>query len=252
MVINDQHRFVFVHIPKTAGTSVMAALEALPGNNRRWRGQTKHETLAEFQVEWPRRQNMWDRLRSRSPHGYRTFAFVRNPWARMSSYYRYLKEILPNEKINAIQSFSDFLEQAADGVDWIWERRAMRQQVQYFTLDDGTGSAAMRLDYLGHFEYLAEDVADAAGRFGIRIDLGHKNESTNTRRDYRGEYTDRMIEIVGRLFNADAEQFGYTPDEPLPARRCSGPIDRPYGSMPGSGPSFSISRRTDFASRSVT
>src|SRR5262245_57779433 len=111
MVINDQYRFIFVHIPKTAGTSMMAALASLPGNNRQWLARTKHETLAEFHAGWRQRQSWWGRLRSQSPNGYRTFAFVRNPWARMSSYYRYLKEILKNENVGAIQSFGDFLEQ---------------------------------------------------------------------------------------------------------------------------------------------
>jgi Sulfotransferase family len=251
MVINDRHRFIFVHIPKTAGTSMMAALEALPGNNRRWLARTKHETLAEFQANWRKRQGWLGRLRGRSPDGYQGFAFVRNPWARMSSYYRYLKEILPNEKVNAIQSFADFLEQAADGMEWIWERHAMRPQTDFYTLDDGTGSQVMRLEYLGHFEHLAEDVADVSQRLGIRIDLGHMNESTNTKRDYRTEYTDRMFEIVGRLYTADAELFGYSPEVRLPARRCSGPIDWPYGSKLGDASSLSISRRTNSASRSV-
>jgi hypothetical protein len=251
MVINDRHRFIFVHIPKTAGTSMMAALEALPGNNRRWPARTKHETLAEFHARWPGRRSVWDRIRSRSPSSYRTFAFVRNPWERMSSLYRYLKESQPREEIGTVADFADFLNQAADGVEWFQTLHSLRPQVDYFALRCGEIEPALRLDYLGHFEHLSDDVADVAKQLGIRIDLGHKNESTNTKRDYRREYTDRMFEIVGRLFAADAEQFGYRPEERLPARRCSGPIDRSYGSKPGDASSLSISRRTKSESRSV-
>jgi len=227
MVINDRHRFIFVHIPKTAGTSMMAALEALPGNNRRWLATTKHETLAEFHANWPRRRSWWDRLRSRSPAAYRTFAFVRNPWERMSSLFRYLKEARPREEIGTVGSFADFVTQAADGVDWFRNLHSMRPQTEFFKLNGDAGPPTLRLDYLGHFEHLAEDVADVARRLGIRIDLGHKNESTNRKRDYRADYTDRMFEIVGELFGADAGPFGYVPDQRLPAKRCSGPIDQP-------------------------
>jgi hypothetical protein len=224
MVINDQRQFIFVHVPKTAGTSMMSALAELPGNNRRWLANTKHETLAAFFAQWPQRQNLWDRMRRRSPETYRTFAFVRNPWDRLSSLYRYMKEYRPVEQADRVRSFAEFLDQAADGVAWIINWHTMRPQTDFFTFADATGGRTMRLDFLGHFEHLSEDLAELSGRLGIRIALPHKNSSTNARIDYRRAYTDRMFEIAGQLFAYDAEFFGYSPCERAPAQRRSGPL----------------------------
>jgi hypothetical protein len=224
MVINDRRQFIFVHVPKTAGTSMMSALAKLPGNNRRWLANTKHETLAAFFAQWRQRQTLWDRLRRRSPETYRTFAFVRNPWDRLSSLYRYMKEYRPIEQADRVRSFAEFVDLAADGVEWIVNWHTMRLQTDFFTLADEAGGRTMRLNFLGHFEHLLEDLAELSRRLGTRIDLPHENSSTNAKIDYRREYTDHMFEVARRLFARDAEFFGYSPCERAPARRRSGPL----------------------------
>ncbi len=225
MVINDRRRFIFVHVPKTAGTSMMAALARLPGNNRRWLANTKHETLAAFFAQWQRRQNLWDRLRGPQPESYRTFAFVRNPWERLSSLYHYMKEYRPLEQADSVRSFAEFLDQAADGIEWITSWHTMRPQTDFFTFDDGPGAQTMRLSFLGHYEHLNEDLGELTRQLGVGINLPRQNTSTNARLDFRRLYTDRMFEIAHRLFAHDAEFFGYSPSERAPTRRCSGPLD---------------------------
>jgi hypothetical protein len=224
MVINDRRKFIFVHVPKTAGTSMMSALAKLPGNNRRWVAKTKHETLAAFFAQWPQRRNLWDRLRGRNPEAYRTFAFVRNPWDRLSSLYRYMKEYRPIEQADRVRSFAEFVEQAADGVEWIVNWHTMRLQTDFFTFADAAGLRTMRLSFLGHFEHLSEDLAELSRQLGICLELPRENFSTNAHIDYRREYTERMLEAAGRLFATDAEFFGYSPGERAPARRRSGPL----------------------------
>ena len=45
MIVNARYRFIFVHVPKTAGVSVAAALAGLPGRRAGWVSRTtKHET----------------------------------------------------------------------------------------------------------------------------------------------------------------------------------------------------------------
>ena len=44
MVVNDRYGFVFVHVPKVAGSSISDALRALPGDRRDLqKSGTKHE-----------------------------------------------------------------------------------------------------------------------------------------------------------------------------------------------------------------
>jgi hypothetical protein len=221
MVINTQSRFIFVHVPKTAGTSVMRQLTQLPGNEIRWLARTKHETLGEFLV------NAEARCRggSQSPadlRDYFRFAFVRNPWDRMASFYRYLVERRPRPEIDTVQSFRDFLHQARDGVGWIRHLHSMRPQLDYFTSPDG----GLEMDFVGHFEHLAEDLGAVGRALEIAIAVGHENSSSNARLDYRRSYDAAMIETVATRFQGEIDAFGYVFDRAQPGRRCSGPLAR--------------------------
>jgi len=221
MVINDRHRFIFIHVPKSAGTSMMRALQELPGNNRRWSAVSNHEPIRDFHVHWPGRRSLLDRILHRSPVGYLTFAFVRNPWDRLASLYRYLTERKRRKPgVSGLTSFADFLDQAAQGVAWINGLHSFRNQVDFFRDAEGR----MAIDFVGHYEHLADDVMALADRLGVPIRLPHLNQSSHAGRDYRRDYSDRLAEFVRERFTRDVDQFGYEFDQPRPRRRCSGQL----------------------------
>lgn len=220
MVINDRHRFVFIHVPKSAGRSMKQALEALPGNNSRWPAASNHEPLSVFRARWRQRRSLADRILRRSPDGYTTFGFVRNPWDRIASLYRYLTEKSSRKPgVHTLKSFEDFLLQADDGVAWINELHSFRRQTDFFTDEHGR----TRIEFVGHFEHLEEDVARVGDLLGIGFRMPHINRSSNSDRDYRQDYrSDRLVAIIRNRFGRDIEQFGYEFDQRFPRRRCSG------------------------------
>jgi len=215
MVINTHYKFIFVHIPKAAGVSIMKCLSKMKGHNTRWLAKTKHETLSEFYQEVNLRRNLADRILGRKPQNYFRFGFVRNPWDRMSSFYRYLVEKKPRKEIHSVESFKDFLLQVRDDAPWIKTLYSMKPQVDYFTLDDNT----LHIDFLGHFEHLGDDLRIIAEHIGSPLTLPHLNRSTNSQKDYRKEYDSEMIEIVARRFTDDIHHFGYTFDQPDPTNK---------------------------------
>ena len=222
MVINTHYKFIFVHIPKAAGTSVMKSLENARGNNKNWLAKTKHETLAELYSNVEGRRSLKDKLLFRTPNNYFTFGFIRNPWDRMSSFYRFLVEKRPKNEIDCVSSFRDFLIQASDGVKWIQDLYSMKPQLDYFTFPDGM----MKMDFLGHFEFLEEDLNSVATRIGCPMILPYYNRSSNTDRDYRDEYDEEMIKIVQSRFEGEIAHFGYIFDDKYPTRRCSERLNR--------------------------
>lgn len=177
--------------------------------------------MAEFKSRVKNRYTLFDKIFGRSPDNYFTFAFTRNPWDRMASLYLYLVEKRPRPEIDAVSTFKEFLVKANNRCEWIQSLSSMRPQVDYFTFPDGK----KKIDFLGHFEYLNEDIKTVADRLDISLKLKHLNRSTNKKKDYRKYYDNEMAEIVGSIFKEDCRFFGYEFETPYPGNRISDGID---------------------------
>ena len=110
-MINNKHNFIFIHIPKTAGTSI----ESVFGKCR-----AKHKTI---------KKTLRDIPQGKTHEDYFKFTFIRNPWDRIVSLYEYLKR----EAIQADKAFLDFHE----WVDTVVckrhsERRNMNNERRHF------------------------------------------------------------------------------------------------------------------------
>ena len=219
MVINDKYRFVFFHVPKAAGTSVTHALLALAGNNDRLVAETKHETLGQLSAAWRKRRSPSFKV---NLDEYFRFGFVRNPFVRMHSFYTYLKEKRPRPEIESIPSFRHFLQQSCDPISWINGLHSMKPQLDYFT----TADRSLEMGFVGHFEYLHEDLRSIESHLGVEIPIRHLNRSSSAETDYRESYDQETVEIVSSRFKDDLQEFGYTFESSHPTNRCSGRLCR--------------------------
>lgn len=219
MVINDEFKFIFVHVPKNAGSSMTHLLKALPGDNNFLVAKTKHETLQEFDSRYEHQSLEANREISTEIVNYFRFGFVRNPWSRMFSFYRYLKEMRPRKEIDEINSFKDFLVLSEAGEQWINGLHSMRSQLDFFM--DSSGS--INIDFLGHFEYLVEDFALVSNSLMLPggLSLQKKNVSSSSRENYVEYFDNEMISIVQRRFSHEINLFGYEFKSPFPANRYS-------------------------------
>src|SRR5690242_14850320 len=140
-------RCIFVHVPKTAGTSIARALLG---------SHTGHVPYFEYERANPRK------FRS-----YFKFAFVRNPWDRLVSAYFFLQNGGLNEvdrawaaqHLAAYPTFDMFVRQGL-GIDSIMRFPHFRPQSYYVA--DRRGK--VMVDFLGRYENLVSDFAEVAGR----------------------------------------------------------------------------------------
>ena len=89
-MIDSKNKIIFVHIPKTGGTSIA---KMIWGKSLTLK-EGKHYTIRDYYERY-------------DTDGYYRFSFVRNPYARAQSYYKYLIQHKNPSRINC--SFRDWV-----------------------------------------------------------------------------------------------------------------------------------------------
>lgn len=182
-MISHKHGFIFIHINKTGGTSIVKSLGVRSDHPRARRALEYSQGKA------------WDR--------YFKFAFVRNPWDKECSDYHYHSRLAHKTTHQRQLSFEEYLRLPefhpmhrdyfwhSNQVDWL---RSLNHEIE--------------LDYIGRFENLQEDFDRVCDGIGMaRRELPHRNSSSHGH--YTDYYTDATREIVARLYAKDIEYFGY-------------------------------------------
>jgi hypothetical protein len=209
MILSESHAFAFIHVPKTAGSSVFLALRRYAAHpelhwSNRWlrRVGIKVNHFA----PWP-----YTRFRPHAPaavleswlpaevfEGLFKFGFVRNPWDLLVSYWTFIRQTPGHKRhrrVMALPSFAHYVEYEI--------RRGSFSQVGMLCGRDGR----VLVDFVGRFESLEADFAFICRRIGIDAALPKVNVAN--RGDYREFYTPALVDRVGEAYADDIERFGY-------------------------------------------
>jgi len=208
MRLSLEKRFLFVHVPKTAGISIGAALLPFCVDPERtaWRRVLSHLPVREDPARaWLRihARAGWIRLkigRDLYDDLFR-FAVVRDPFDRAVSHYRFLRRTEGTRRhADALNwSFRDFL-------DYLARKNRLAAIDQTSWLVDRGGRVIV--DRVLRFESLAGDFAEVARRIGVPETLPRRNaaeDSVEPRALYGAEER-RLIETI---FARDLERFDY-------------------------------------------
>ncbi len=219
-MISDQYRCVFVHIPKTAGSSITKVLGQI---EKATHGAQDHRTIDKL------REVMSDD----DFRNYFKFAFVRNPWARVASWYKNVLQDPIHRKnfgVDADCSLHNFLRHHGS----IW---GLQSQLHWIRDSDGE----IPLDFIGRHEQLQEHFQIVCERLGIDpISLPHLVKAIDSR-PYESLYDEETRDLVADRYAEEIELFKYTFD---PSRRVSAPI-RPKADLQMNLSSSRIESLTD-------
>ncbi len=197
-MISFQKRFLFVHVPKTAGNSIQSALrdysedqlvalrkeqdgvERFGLRNPNYKIK-KHSTLAEYR----------EALGNEQFRSLYKFTCVRNPWDRMVSYY-----FTPTQSPET------------------WNRKKFRKIISealsvadYLRLGKGKDPFG-NVNYIMRFETLADDFRTVCAALDISPAALPRYNRSN-REHYSKYYDDELRELVRARFSAEIERFGY-------------------------------------------
>lgn len=223
-MISHEHKCIFIHIPKCAGTSIEAALGHLDGHVGR--GGQDHRSIRRIEAPFLQpeilsgRENAMEALR-RVRHRYRAhlnfrnkitvtrqqyetyfkFTIVRNPWTRAYSWYRNVikNDVLKRElNIDGDIPFNLFLKKFAG-------KGMLRPQTYWLKNFKG----AFPLDYVGRFENLSDDFRICCANMNVEpIDLPHRNNSRIA--NFDDAYDGESIDLVASVYKEEIELFGYS------------------------------------------
>jgi len=180
--------YVFIHINKTAGTSIGNAI-GLPVKHH----QTAKEIIARIGGD------KWNTAYK--------FTLVRNPWDKVVSHYEYRRKRNKTEVATRNVSFSEWVKKTygTDKDPFFYNNpKAFQPQVEWLKDDQGK----IAIDFIGKFESISDDFDQIKNIIGIEAELPHLNASK--RAGYQSYYDDETRQIVAQWFHEDIEAFGYS------------------------------------------
>lgn len=180
----------FIHVPRTAGASVLAAVY-------------KSNTIRHFSL---------DQLLLVAPSTFPLprFTIVRNPWDRAVSAYHFAKQGGGSDGLVRVynprryhkpdcSTFDVFVREFLNSRD-VWEADPVFKPQGYYVSD-------RPFDHVGRFEQLGDTEAWLSGVLGREVKFGRSNTSQHSH--YRDYYTPETRDIVGHLYRDDVARFGF-------------------------------------------
>ena len=184
MRISHKHKFIFIHIPRNAGRSIIVALKEKYPDVRRlaW----SHARLKDVRRKVKLR-NYWK------------VAVVRNPYERMVSLYCFLKQ-----KKRFYETRKGKMKESKDMpefTEWLLNLGKKSHNIRTSDTPQYDWIRGYKVKII-RYENLVKDVKKI---FGIKLTMTHKTKHKH----YRDYYDERSKAYIERVFKKDLKVFGY-------------------------------------------
>lgn len=216
MPLSHRHRTIFIHIPKTGGTSIEAVL-GMHGNREDVGVVPYPDQTADRERFYGRHLTHMTAERLRAElndeavfSSYFKFSVVRNPWERLVSTCAWSGRKWATGQMLDRQEFDAFVRRthaAFAAVRGASQPAALHPHVvpQVAYLFDAAGRSCV--DFIGRTETLERDWRVIRDRLGVDADLPTRMKSWH--RPYREYYDADTHEMVAEIYASDIEAFGY-------------------------------------------
>ena len=207
MLVSLEKMFIFVHVPKAAGTSIENILRqyCLPKNRTQWRRFSSNFPIREDVKKTYFRQHdtalMARRKMGRALFDDLTkFAVVRNPYDHAVSYYKYLRKDKENNrhKKTLSMSFLQYLQEL---------EKSTKRSDQSYWLEDANGK--LLVDNIIRFEDLEvgfEAICEKIGLPNLKLKKLNTTDPDNYQTYYKEKKTRAILE---RIYARDIKRFKY-------------------------------------------
>lgn len=218
-MISKKYRCIFIHIPKVAGTSIEEKLGLFKNPTR---GSQDHRTIREIEplrlyikdgniitknfiiFFLKRSKNYLKRRNGVSLHEYQNFfkfAFVRNPWSRVVSWYNNVMKDPVHKRTLCIKdncTLSEFLKIRKN--NW-----ALNSQL-YWLIDHKN---KIPLDFIGRYENLESDFAKVAKIINLKDNSLPKRNLGNKEKHYTEFYDNTTRDLISSIYSDEISLFNF-------------------------------------------
>jgi hypothetical protein len=194
LYVHGEKNITFLHIPKTAGTSMLDWLIRNVGNSE--------------YVKWDIHPKLSTVLEERNTNF--SYTVVRNPWDRMVSMYHYFKNIAINEGSRFLALNNLTADNFPTFESWVMNLDDFKVPEPYWfnAKTPQIDWIDQPIDLVLRYEHLAEDFKQIQALYNCSEPLPHIYYSG--RGHYADYYNDTTKQIVAQVSEADIETYRYT------------------------------------------
>jgi len=189
-MINQQNKFIFIHIPRTGGTSI----ERHFGYNGDRSGDgRKHWNLDQYK----------ESLSSEQFHNYFKFTFIRNPWDTVVS------------KFMDKNWYSSPIQERGGEIGYHSGKNLRYFLTHYQPASHEHGDSFFdyfnpkQIDFIGRYEERVKDLNFISKKIGIHLDNQVQTRVNPDKKHYTEYYDEETKQIVAEKYARDIEYFGY-------------------------------------------
>ena len=210
MLISDNHKIIFIHIYKNAGTSIARAL--LPYTSRiPFLPVLRNKLKIIYSFPEPykghiKAPELICEIGQDKFNSYYSFAFVRNPWDWQVSLYSFMlrdKTHFQHELVKSFNSFEEYIVwRCSKKKEWSSTKRVTCQK-DFIYSENGQ----KLVNFIGKYENLEHDFKKICSAIGVSANLPKLNVSN--KKPYQEYYNNKSIQLIRDAFRPDIELFGY-------------------------------------------
>lgn len=203
-------KVMFIHIPKNGGTSIGPTIgyEKRKHFELNLDGSGTIEDLENAKKTLQHRdaKELYTIVGKRNWEQSFRFSFVRNPWDRMYSWYKYKVSINHHQMKSNPINFNSWIEAVCSRqtLPYYHSKKIYQPQFNWLSLND----TDLALDFVGKFEDLDKDFQHIANLIGLSPVLPHYNKA-KVETDYRAVYNQRSVDLVSEFYKKDVEYWNY-------------------------------------------